>query len=341
MTYVEWLRVRRVLAWTGIVMGALLVLLAVIQVGTDHFLTPGNLAGISIGTNRGDAIVKNSPSTVTTLPDGTRRTVIDNVEDGYRITIDDRGYRGKHIEIFEAKGHPSIAFAGVSDYEHKSVPGGDLYTTDTDQPEGLYSHMIAAGAVAMIIATLLGAPFARENDGHLEIALSKPISRVKLGIEILLVDSVGILATWVMTMIFLFAAHAVIESPQHSFGPYDLVIGLISIAAAFAWYAMICAATASMKRAYGAIQGIAWPVCGIVAIAANSNFGNSGLAQLVRAVATPFSWLVPFNWMRYPIGADAAHPAIDPNPYTMLTILLLLALVYAAIAVYQWRRVEA
>lgn len=339
MTYVEWLRVRRVIAWTGIVMAALLVLLAVIQVGTNHFLTPGNLAGISIGKTRGDDILKNSPSIVTKLPDGTTRTVIDNTQDGYRITIDDRGYRGKHIEIFEAKGHAKIAFAGLGNYDRTSVAGGDLYTTDTDQPEGLYTHMIAAGIVAMIVATILGTAFARENDGHLEIALSKPISRLKLGIEIIGVDLVGILAAWVITMIFLFAAHAVIEAPQHSFGPYDTIIGLMSIAAAFAWYAMICAATASMKRAYGAVQGVVWPVCGVILLFADANFGNSGLAQLVRAIATPFSWLVPITYLNYPIP-DAGHvPAM--NPYTQLSILLLLALVYGAAALYQWRRVEA
>jgi hypothetical protein len=343
VTYVEWLRVRRVLIWTGGVMVALLLLLAAIRImGCALLSSSSPLAGVTIGGVKGETVLGATPNTQSMLADGTRRTVYDDAKDGVRITVDDRGYRGKHVEVFATR-PAAIAVSSDSGFQGSAVAGGELYRYDSDQPEDLSSHIIAAGIVALIVATLLGAPFARENDGHLEIALSKPISRTKLGLEIVLADLTGVVAAWVMTMLFLFAAHAIVEAPQHAYAPYDTALALLTIVGAFAWYAMLCAATASMKRAYGAVQGVAWPACGVILLLANVSFGTSQLAQLVHWVATPISWLVPFTFL----GAGFVHTfqgaqgSSAMDPYTSSSVLLLLAIVYGAIAIYQWRRVEA
>jgi hypothetical protein len=350
VTYVEWLRVGRCIKCTAIVLGVILFLLVVAEFSVLNFGSKNALTEVDLHTARGDVnaalIMKGATTTHSMLPDGTKRTTIVNARQGVRVTIDDHGYRGKHIEVFERSvSRPSklIGFGPVT-LKRVAVPGGSMLAIDTNKPEDLAYYAAIATFLALIVATVLGAPFARQNDGHLEIALTNPAPRTTLGLGAMVADMVGIAAAWLMTVAMLFIAHVVEYAPNYTYGPRDAEVILLGFAGLLAWYAMLCAATASMRRAYGVVLGISWPVAAVVAVLAKVDFGDSPMAQLVRWGVTPLSWIDPFTYLHFgPAFTVNGRPAgsLAVSLQSELPALLILALVYVALAIVQWRRVEA
>jgi energy-converting hydrogenase Eha subunit A len=349
MRYVEWLRVGRCLKYSALVLGVLLVLIVAVEYS---FLSgpTSTLSEVEIHTSSGDItareFARGATTTSSTLADGTKRTTVLNSNLGVRATIDDHGYWGKHIEIFEhavRRSEKLIGFGPVT-FQRVAVPGGSMVAIDTNKPEDFAYLAAIATFVALIIATVLGAPFARQNDGHLEVALTNPSPRTTLGLEAMLADVAGIAIVWLMTVAMLFLAHVVQNAPNYTYGPLDTQVLLLGFAGVLAWYAMLCAATASMRRAYGIVLGISWPVASLVAVLAKADFGNSAMGQLAHWLSTPLSWIDPFAYLHFgPAFTVDGRPAgsLAVSLPSELPALLILALVYVALAIFQWRRVEA
>jgi hypothetical protein len=348
--YVEWLYAGRVLKWTAVALGIALLLLIIAEFAVLNFGSKAALSQVDLHTAGGDVnaaeILEGATTTHSILPDGANRTTIENARRGVRVTIDDRGYWGKHIEIFErAVLRPShtIAFGPVNVVRVRAR-GGSKVAIDTNKPEDFAYYAAIATFVALIVATILGAPLARQNDGHLEIALTSPTSRTALGLGSMVVDAAAIAVTWVMTVLGLFIAHIVQNAPNYRYGPLDTLIVVLGLAGVLAWYAMLCAATASMKRSYGVVLGIAWPIAVVVAWLVKANLADSPMAQFLRWVATPLSWIDPLNYVHLgPAFTINGRPAgaLDVSFNNELPALLILALIYVALAIVQWRRVEA
>jgi hypothetical protein len=141
-----------------------------------------------------------------------------------------------------------------------------------------------------------------------------------------------------MTILFLFVGHTIFEAPNFVYGPTDTSAIALGLLGAFSWYALLNAATASMKRAYGAVLGVAWPIClGIHGISV-AQIGDSPVAQLVHAVSSALSRIDPLSYLN-----TKRFFTIEPQSVitTDLLILAALALVYGALAIVQWQRVEA
>jgi hypothetical protein len=354
VTYTEWLRVRGCLKWTAIV---LVVGIALVLFGRFTYLdirpnSPG-FSHIYIDDRQLPQFEQTSKQTQTTLADGTKRTVINNARLGIRITIDDRGYWGKHVEIFERKApagvHANVINFGDIHGQRFMLPGGSSMVKIDEGaalPEDFNYYAVFATFVAVIVATVLGAPFGRENDGHLEIALTKPISRIRLALETVAVDFGGIVAAWVLTVVALIIGHTIFEAPNYIYGATDTVTIAVGLLGTFAWYALLCAATASMKRNYGAMLGVAWPIAlGLLGIA-NADLGYAPLAQIIHTTAKALSWINPLFYLHFgPLFSSTAGSAAGLNAITVLAgyipILAVLLLVYVALAVWQWQRVEA
>lgn len=352
MNYVEWLRVRGCLKWTAIV---LVVCVAFVLFARFTYVDirphAAGFSGVFIADKDLPDFERNSQQTQSKLADGTMRTVIDNPGEGIRVTIDDHGYWGKHVEIFE-KNPPSgahakkISFADIH-AQRFMVPGGSLVKIDTGGlvPEDLNYYFVIATIAALIVATILGAPFARENEGHLEVALTKPISRVGLGLQTIATDFGGIIAAFVMAVIFLMIGHTIFEAPNYTYGPTDTIVIVIGLLGAFSWYALLNASTASMKRAYGGVLGVAWPVALGLSGIAHAPLGDSPLAGFIRSTGSTLAWLFPTTYLHLAsmsgIGSEHGVAPSSLPPQTVIVILAVLALVYGAAAIYQWRRVEA
>ncbi len=357
MTYVEWLRVRGCLKWTAIV---LVVGVAVLLFGRFTYLDikphSAAISGVQIGDETLAQFEHESTQTQSKLPDGTLQTVIYNPRERIRVTINDRGYWGKHVEIFERKAPAGVRARQINfgdlHFQRVILPSGSLVRIDLGPaaPEDLNYYFILATFVALIVATVLGAPFARENDGHLEITLTKPISRERLALHTVALDLAGIVSAWIMTVVALIVGHTIFEAPNYVYGPSDSVVIAVGLLSAFAWYSLLCASTTSMKRSYGAVLGVAWPVAlGVQAWpTAVAKLGNGPLAQLVGAVTAALGWLNPLSYLHFGrlfVSNSVAGTATGAASATYLSydvpILAVLAFVYAALAIWQWRRVEA
>lgn len=344
MTYVEWLRVWRCLKVTAIVLAVLEVLLLVARISLLAIGPKDSLSFV-----HGVEIEPGSHVTHSVLAGGVSRTVIDNPKEDVHIVVDDRGYQGKRIQIVESgshasRHHPNTYAMGDLHVDTEAVGNTTVTTVDTGKPEDLGYYFAIAALVGLIIATCLGAPFARENDGHLEIALTRPVARVPLALSMIGVDLVGILAAWVLTVIFLMIGHTIFEIPHYVFGPYDGAAIALGLFGCSALYAMLCTATASMSRGYGAVLGFAWPVAGLIAVLGKIDMSQSQIGQIVHAIVTPLAWIDPFTYMHFggavvidnkPAGSLATSSTFD------IAMLALLTVVYLALAVVQWRRVEA
>ena len=92
---------------------------------------------------------------------------------------------------------------------------------------------------------------------------------------------------------------------------------------------MLNAATASMKRNYGLVVGLAWPAAlGVIGLA-NLPPGQP-LRDGARAVFGVISYIDPLKYMNAAVIS-----------YPQLVMLVVLALIYGTLAALQWQRVEA
>ncbi len=337
MNYVEWLRVRNCLRITFIVLGVLVVLAVIVRI--SFFRYPSYEALIAhMATERGTS------ERHVTLADGTKRMILDNPGDRMHIVVDDRGSGGRHIVITEPstqaheRAHVEMGSMEVRESRH-----GTVTTTiiDTNGAVPMLIYMGFADVVALIVATVLAAPFAREIDGHLEVALTKPIPRAGYAIGVIGADVAGILAALFATLIVLYICALFFEAPKIDFSGSNAHALPMGIAMSLAWYTLLAAATAWAGRGYGAVLGFAWPVVLIVNGLAKVE-PTSVLGAIVHYSAWVIAQLNPLwhaDWSG--IHESSASSAPDLSFGLRLAINVLLFAVYAALAVWRWQRVEA
>ncbi|MDQ2866176.1 MAG: hypothetical protein M3R51_08110 [Candidatus Eremiobacteraeota bacterium] len=341
MSYVEWLRVCNVLRVLGIVLGILVLASLALRIGFAGYLNDDSKFLSHIQMQHG-AVVSH-----VVLSNGVAQTIIDDPADKTHVTIDNLGYGGRHIVITEPSSgshtHDHIIIGSVRVFETQHEHG-DVSTTviDTNSAVPFAYYMAAAVLMSLLVATILGAPFARENDGHLETALMRPASRLELGLRTMGVDAVGILAAAAMTIVALIICQAMFEVPHFDFSGVNSQSVIVGIILPLAWYAMLSAASSSLKRGYGAVIGFAWPVAILVLVFSKIPLGSSLLAGAVHEIFWIVSRIDPLSYIS--ISAQPALdnlPSISPDFGSRITFETILLLVYVALALYQWQRVEA
>jgi hypothetical protein len=218
-------------------------------------------------------------------------------------------------------------------------------------------YLFGACVSTVILATILGLNLASENDGHLELAWTRPISREGYALTIFGVDLVAIYVAIVMT------ALAAIVATDIAIGHQDVVfagswtngvhtesvgVGAQKITRvvneqpidvpkealrflAFSTfpvciYAWITALSASLKRNRGTIAGVFWPA--ILILGAVENVPIQPIHALMHAINT-VNPLVIYT-------TKNADLQTSSELIGMLSILVLLSL-----TVVQWRRLEA
>lgn len=343
MTYVEWLRVRGCLKWTIIVLAILFVVAGVLRValiGHHSYIA----WAMNLETDPG-AKVKES-----TLPDGAKRTEIDDPAKQVRVVIDDRGWNGKHIEIYDYTENGSRELKDAVDMGSvrvKELPSkqGSLTIVDTNGETDFINYVVCGAMVAFIIATILGAPFAREGDGHLEVALTKPISRDRFSATVLGIDMAGILASFAAALAFAILVQSIFELPHIVFASRDALALLVGILAPLAWYSMLAAATASLRRGYGAVLGFAWPVAAIVVGLSIMRPDGNAILTVVHWIGWVLSFIDPLTYTNIRgqiVSADATgHTTVGLGYTRQVIALAILTVVYGALSIVQWRRIEA
>jgi ABC-type transport system involved in multi-copper enzyme maturation permease subunit len=339
MNYVEWLRVRNCLRITVIILGILTALGLILRISFARYQSPEALI----------VHVSSEPGTTerhVTLPDGTKRLILDNPSERTHIVVDDHGSAGRHIVITEPtsnereRSHVDLGSMSIHESRHGSMT---TTTIDTTGAAPMLIYMGFADVVALIVATILAAPFAREIDGHLEVALTKPISRARYAIGAIGADVACILAVLLVSLIAFYLCGLIFGVAKIDFSGANAHAVPMGIAMSLAWYALLCAATAWIGRGYAAVLGFAWPVVLLVNGLAKIPPTN-GLATFVHYVAWSLAQLNPL-WHASWVGVNVDHGTVASPPDATfglrLAINVLLFAVYAALAVWRWQRVEA
>jgi hypothetical protein len=338
VNYIEWLRVRNCLRTTGIILIVLVALAGVLRISLSRYMSPQQLV-------RHIASEPGVTQRHLVLPDGTTRTIIDNPSDRTHVVIDDRGKAGTHIVITEpaSRSHKDNSSVQIGSIQVNESRQGDLTTTtiDTNGSVPMLYFMAFADVIALIIATILAAPLAREIDGHLEIALTKPVSRLRYALGVLGADVAGIVTACLLAVIACYLCELFFGSYRVDFSGVNGRAILMGVMAPIAWYAMLCAATTWFSRAYGAVLGFAWPVALVVGVLAVVQT-SSPLGLMVHDVGWVISRLDPLTYVKLAAPDHDGTISYAGADFTMrFGIEILLFVVYSALALVRWERVEA
>ena len=338
MSYVEWLRVRNCLRVVAIVLGVMILAALVLRI----------VFAKEIGST--DAIINHlsmsSGTTVshTTLADGTPRTILDNPAEHKHVVIDGGGSFERTITVTEPANGEDDNFTAFSvEVRSNEVNGIRTVVINTNSAVPIWFYFAFAGFIAFIVATCLAGSLARENDGHGEIAMTRPALRMMLATQTIGVDIAGIALSILMTVVALIICQTFYELQHFKVDAATFQVIAMVLAAPFAWYAIITAATASMKRGYGAVIGFAWPVAIVIAIGGLAPWPHTIFGQTMHWVFMPISYLDPIRWMVIQMHVNDSTGMISVDPGANLSIAMQVAffIVYSTIAVIQWQKVEA
>jgi len=332
MAYVEWLRVKKTLIVLSIVLGALFLIAVVIRISANSEFGPGRLKSMI-----GDGATVVSTQAV---PGGTR--TVYKTKNGDTVTVTDRGADG----VTGIVTGPTVD-AKRSKNQHVRVGPFSMTASKTEvdfETNGpidvgiLFAYLTIFGA---IVATVLAAPLARENE-RLEVAWTKPIDRTLYALQLYGVDMIGIVAAMLIMLVACIAAYTLFQIPHLTLTAGGALHALVGIVACAAWYAMFAAITSWMKRGFGAFIGIAWPVALFVPGLALIGLGGSVIGETFHWFFQILAAVDPLAYLNLSSGIPRHNmglASID-EPLKLL-VLAALALVYAGAGLIEWRRVEA
>lgn len=349
MFYVEWLRVRNCLRILAIVFAVLFVFAifgrVAAGVANEHVYRQ-----IDHDMNARGAVV-----TKTQLSDGSMRTTIYDPSNGDHIVIVDRGWNGKEISIsgpdIESHGSENVQIGSVGVHTIRSTQGGGTINISTDEPVSVRVLFLIAACVALVVGTILSGPLAKENGNHLEIAWTKPVSRERLAIGSFLVDVVGMIAAMVMTFVFLIVTTALFQLPRLAIDSQTWPVLALVILMPVAWYALLTALSASLKRGLGAVLGLTWLAALILpGLTLGLSQVENPLFHFIGLVLSYLTVLDPVVYLHLSSSSSPADvtPAygymsgvLSSPPLARAGICLALAVFYSALSLVQWRRLEA
>ena len=345
--FVEYQRALRALRVAGIILGVLF-LLAVI----------GRLSSHSHGTDIWLSNAESSPTahvTHQTLPDGSVRTIVDDpVRRVHLVAVK----TGRHIHVdnaepadanSSAENDDNIMGSGVT--IHETHKGGVSHTTiDADGLPAVPVGLLFATSIIMgfIVASLLGGVLAKENDGHLELAWTKPVTRERYAIASFAVDLLTIVCSQLMWVAVCLIGALLFFVPTVRLESYGGVYIALSLLGPLAWYAALTGWSASLKRGPGIVIGLGWLFATLVpALSDLTSRSAAPVVSAIHAVLLALTYLDPLAYISLHVSSAAQNVAqaqIGALHLTLVTAcwgLAALTIFYLAVAVAQWRRVEA
>lgn len=343
--YIELLRAKRALLCAAILLGLFLVTTVIVRLslhGSDVMSWPGQLTG--------------SPTahvTRTGLTDGSERTVVDDPARRTHAVIVQHPDKSFAMEITEPntgtsrEDHLSM---GSMDMNEKVYAGGKMRHVTMTFRQSIPAFdigvlLLTTLPMGLLVATMLGGVLSKENDGHLELAWTKPVSREIYAAAAFGIDAAAALAAQLATVIAILAACLLFFVPKLTAGADSGWEILLAVAGPFAWYALLNAASASIKRGPGLVIGLGWVAAVLVPSVAH---GLSGVAEenaVAAAFHTIFATIAYVDPVTYFLSFSYRHGVMTTGSgFTIAAsaaALAMLALGYTALSVLQWRRVEA
>ena len=188
--------------------------------------------------------------------------------------------------------------------------------------------VMGSALIVAFLASILGLNLASENDGHLELAWTKPVSREQYALTIFTVDAVAIVIALLATIFCgvlisdVWIGHQAVEVSGSS-GWEDVLAILFPINI----YAWIVALTASQKRNRGGFVGMFWPAA----------FMLAALPQIPVDLVQRISRVIDYV---NPIVLFTKNSRQQPT-IASYEIAFVMTVVLLVVAIAQWRRLEA
>lgn len=332
--YVEYARAKRAIVIALVLLG--LFLLATIALR------------VSVRDGHWESDIQHSPTAHvarTQLPDGSTRIIVDDSARRTHAVIVKRTDGSLDMDVLEPRTgsrHRGEFIMGSSSI-NSSVEGDKLHTRIHYLPQhpvyDLGVLFLATIPMGLIIASMLGGALSKENDGHLELAWTKPISRESYALQSMAVDAAAIVTSQLLTIAVTLLATLMFFVPPFKYPPETGWAIVFALGAPLAWYALVTAASASLKRGPGIVIGLGWVAAILIPGLAGALEGAASvnaIAAWFYAIFHSLSYIDPISYLTF-----HGHGPTFMSWQGSVGMFWLLIVAYVALAVVQWRRVEA
>jgi hypothetical protein len=341
--YAEVLRGIRALRVIAIILGVFLAIAIIFRIWAFAEHGPMFVAGE----------LQSSPTahvTSKTLADGTvETTVVDPIKRVHAIITRRSGYF--HLDAVvpsdSKMSHNNFSLGDSNISENRRSGMTHIVVTEdmsgAKLPVGILFAI--ASVIALVTATMLGGVLAKENDGHLEIAWTKPVSRERLALASIATDIVTIVVSQLFAVAVILIICVMFVWPRFYANSQTPTVLMLALVGPIAWYLCLTAFSASLKRGLGMVCGLGWLAALIIpSVSTATQNSSSDLGRTIHVIFQSLSYIDPIAYLslhgNFSNSGIAFHTAIGGLGLSAL-LLTLLALVYLALAVLQWRRVEA
>lgn len=239
-----------------------------------------------------------------------------------------------HFILLPFMGQPDSGFV-VDTHGHSAAHAARAHAP-TEELIPLSLFFSIAGIVAAIFAGIWGGSLSDENDGHLALAWTKPVSRTRYALTLMSVDLAFVAFVFVLAVGFV--AAMVYQHGELRFLRVDPNAGF-NLARftllATAWYGLAQGLTASLRQHSGTVRG-----CGVVVALILLAIANSDLPTAWVATAKLVNYLNPLAYAAY-----SSNHAQQLSPFASWELNLIglaaISVLGLTAALWQWRRLEA
>ena len=223
----------------------------------------------------------------------------------------------------------------------KDVPGRGpvVFSSHGDDRIPMTALLLIASFAAALIASIFGLTLSRENDGHLELAWTKPASRDSYALSVIATDVAGIgLAGLIVLGCALLCLAIEGAGGVISAGSGLMQTVLFCILFPLSVYMLTLAATASLRR--GAVFfAIFWPVALIMPTLTGVTWMNLGTIARALDVLDPVAYFY-VHASSSPAAATEMLP-LAPGLALQFGMLAAICALCMVASLAQWRRLEA
>lgn len=338
--YVEVLRAQRALRIIGIVLGLALLGGLIFRLSFINHASPQAYI----------TDIENSPTahvTETKLPDGSTRKIVDDPQKHRHAVITQQG-RAFKMDLTEpadaAKSHEhdsvSMGSLNVNEDTHSSMSHVTVNYSGTPDIS-IAALFVGSTLLGLLAATILAGPLSKENDGHLELAWTKPVSREAYAGAAFAIDVVTIVLSQLACIMVALICILMWTVPTIRLGNGGFTLIALTLLVPIAWYACLTAFSASLKRGPGMVIGCGWFAALIIpSVMAATTGATVPLVQGIHAVFQALAYLDPLMYFPNVSHGHFRGEFVDTIGGALLGTAIL-SVVYIAVAVLQWRRVEA
>ena len=334
MYYVEFLRVLRTLRLVGYVCGAFLLLALVLRpFSHGGFNEPNTIAGVDPSTVTAQ-VNADGTSTKTFVGRKGAKITITTAKDGVQtVTVDEP------VTPANARKSANIEVGGRLRVHAFNTAGRHIVTTTNDPHIPVFILLLIAAGAAGIVATMLGLALSKENDGHLELAWTKPASREVYALGSIAMDVAGVIlaaGAVFLTTIVVLAIYG--GMPYLQWDSRVMETAVFAILFALSFYGIVLAATSSMSRG-GLVLALVWPAALILPGLVSISWMSVGTVARTLNTINPVAYFYAFS-----TSPEATHfYTLLPNYGTAIQLLALVALfaIGLVLSLMQWRRLEA